>query len=79
MFSETFFRMRFIASDLSDGYGHAPIQDNWTYRNLVRNHFLRSQYLKTDISTKQSKWIFDTDFYLLIDTVGIVLDMRKLN
>lgn len=71
--------MRSSASDLRDGYGHAPIQDNWTYRDLVRNHFLRSQYLKMDISTKQSKWIFNTDFYWLIkNTVG-TLDMRKFN
>lgn len=69
--------MRFSASNLSDGYEHAPIQDNWTW-NLVRNHFLRSQYLKTDIPTKQSKWIFDKDFYLLIDTVGRLYRCEKI-
>lgn len=78
MFSETLFRLRFSASDLRGGYGHASIQDKWTYRNSVRKHFLRLQYLKTDISTKQSKWIFYTDICLLIDTQSL-LDVRKFN
>lgn len=55
MFNETFFRMRFSASDLRDGYGHAPIYNT---RQLNVQKFGEKPLFaftkpKTDISTKQ--------------------------